>query len=280
MPELPEVETVRLGLVSGLLGKEITDITSSSAGMLAGDPAHILHIPVIGVRRFGKGLIVDFQNGYSLAVHLKMTGQFVFRAGKEGDFPGTHTRVIFILNDKTNLYYNDIRKFGWLKIIKTEDVLAMPFFKSLGREPLRDLTASHLRTLLKRSKAPIKSFLMAQDKIAGLGNIYASEVLFLAGINPEKTAASLSKKEAQKLFVSIEGVLRRAISLGGSTRENFVNTEGGAGSYQKHFLVYSRAGMPCPVCKTAIKEVRIAGRNTFFCPHCQPLIVSRQSRGG
>lgn len=277
MPELPEVETVRRGLVQELLGKEIFETVVSYSPILAGDPLLISHTSVTGVRRFGKGLVIDFENGYSLVVHLKMTGQLVVRSKKSVDLPGKHTHVIFKIKDhnaksKTTsgfLFYTDIRKFGWLKVVETNKVLELPFFKSLGREPLRDLTKTGLFEILQKSKAPVKSFLMQQDKIAGIGNIYASEALFLAGIHPARISRTLGRQEAAKLFLAIEEILKRALAKGGSSRENFVNAKGNKGSYQNHFLVYNQTGKPCPVCGTKIEQLTIAGRSTFFCPSCQ-----------
>ncbi len=282
MPELPEVETVRRGLEKHLLGREIEEVTVTYDPLLSGERTKILHTPITSLRRFGKGLVIDFQNGYSLAVHLKMTGQLVYRTDRISDLPHKHTHVQFKFKSQSAswktkvksedyLFYSDIRKFGWLQIVRTDKLSELSFFKRLGREPLRDLTADDLYLLLQKSKAPIKNILMQQERIAGIGNIYASEALFLAKIHPLKSAQSLTKQETARLLVSIERVFLKALSKGGASSENFVNAEGRRGTYQEHFLVYDRLGKPCSVCRSEIVRLKQAGRSTFLCPNCQRL---------
>lgn len=267
MPELPEVETIRLGLQKHLVGHTIVDVELIWPGQFHGDPKSIIGSKIIGIRRFGKGLVIDLDNGLSLAVHVKMTGQLIYKASPF--LAGTHTRLIFHLDNEALLLFNDIRKFGWLKVLKTSEVTGLSFFKSLGPEPLKNLTLENFTQIVKKGSLPIKSLLMDQKRIAGIGNIYANDALFLAKIAPARIASSLSNQEIKKLFKSIEEVLTKSLKAGGASEVNFLNALGEKGTYQKHFLVYKKNGKPCTNCGTIIKKMRIGGRGTFYCPSCQ-----------
>lgn len=285
MPELPEVETIRRGLEKYLVGKEFEEIEIRFPKLFQGDPLTILHTPVKEVRRFGKGLVIDFTNGYSLVVHVKMTGQFVYR-GEEtvanfhptldigNALPNTWTHVIFKLKapelseTESYLYYNDIRKFGWLKVVKTQEVQELSFFKALGPEPFVSLTPELFDKALQTTAA-IKSVLMDQKKIAGIGNIYANEALFVSRIDPRRPAKSLTEKERKELYHAVLGVLQKGIQYGGASDVNYINVEGTKGEYQHHFLVYRKNGQPCPVCSGVIQRIVVGGRGTFFCSYCQ-----------
>jgi formamidopyrimidine-DNA glycosylase len=320
MPELPEVETIRRGLEKYIVGQEIVDVEILSQKQFTGDSKLVIGAEITGVRRFGKGLVIDLSNGFSIAIHAKMTGRLIFDVGPGGRFfrptasfaslsPGArrealtpvthlyrnnkHTHVIFKLKYKnakssdSYLYYNDIRKFGWIRIVETKKVVDLPFFKNLGPEPsfaqtsprLRpaskategqaSLTVGKFQNILVSSKAPIKSVLMDQHKISGIGNIYANEALFLAKIHPTRRASSLTQAEAKRLLEAIEKVLRMSIEAGGSSMTNYVNALGEKGTYQEHFLVYKKEGERCPACKSIIEKIKIAGRGTFYCNKCQ-----------
>ena len=280
MPELPEVETIRLGLKKYLVGKNIEEIDVRFEKLFQGDKNAILNAEIKEVRRFGKGLVIDFANGYSLAVHVKMTGQFVYK-GKEtqanfhptlgvvGQLPNKWTHVIFSLSEDTVLFYNDIRKFGWMKVIKTRDIHSLPFFSALGPEPFAGLTLPLFRKILLHSTMPIKSLLMDQKKIGGVGNIYANEALFLAKLHPTRSANNLSKKEQERLYISLLEVLKRGLRYGGASDVNYINVEGTKGSYQQYFLIYRKHGKPCSECGTIITRSVVGGRGTFFCSECQ-----------
>ncbi len=277
MPELPEVETIKRGLEKHFVGCVISDAEVLSPKILTGDVGNVIGTTVVAVRRFGKGLVIDLNNGYSMAVHVKMTGQLIFKrvsrvSGVSSVLP-KHTHVVFELRDGTGedayLYYNDIRRFGWIKIVKTEDVGQMPFFKSLGLEPLKDLTQKKFEDILKLHKTPIKTLLMDQYKIAGIGNIYACDALFQAGIYPVRSSLSLSRQEAQRLFIAIEEILSKSIAIGGASANNYVNALGERGAYQEHFLVYKKEGKACRNCNSPILRIKTAGRSTFFCGICQ-----------
>lgn len=280
MPELPEVETIRLGLQKYLVGHRIEKIDIYSPKLLSGDSSLLLGAEVINIRRFGKGLVIDFNNSCSLAVHVKMTGQFVFAgkktpkntvisAKKVGQVPNPWTRAVFYLDHNAVLYYNDVRKFGWMRILPTREVLDLPFFRTLGPDPTLELTLGQFRLLLKSGKTPIKPFLLDQKKIAGVGNIYANDALFAAGIDPRRKSNTLDSSEVEKLYHAIMSVLQKGIEEGGASEMNYVNALGEEGGYQHHFQVYGRKNKPCFICDAKIEKIKLAGRGTYFCPHCQ-----------
>lgn len=278
MPELPEVETIRLGLEKYLTGHIIEDIDIRLPKMVSGEVQRLKGAKVQNVRRYGKGLVIDLDNDYSIAVHVKMTGQLIYQgpklqrsrvSKKVGALPGPHTHLILHLDGDSFLYYNDIRQFGWIKIVKTEDVGSLPFFKELGPEPLNNLTIQQFSNIVKAVKSPIKPVLMDQKKIAGIGNIYANEALYLAKIHPKRPASSLSNAEIKTLFNAIETVLKKSLEKGGSSEWQYVNALGEEGSYQKIFQIYDQVGKPCKICRTKVQKITLAGRGTFFCPTCQ-----------
>lgn len=274
MPELPEVETIRKGLEEYLVGKKIESVEVHLPKQLQGDPKDIEGATIEQVERFGKGLVITLSNGYCLAIHIKMTGQLIYRDGKitnDGKYiavPNPYTHVIFHLNHHAALYYADIRQFGWIKIVPKNDLQKLIFFKELGPEPLKDLTEEKFAKILKTT-TKIKPLLMDQKKIGGIGNIYANDALYLARIDPRRKANSLSTAEQKTLFKAILTVLQKGIAAGGSSENNYVNALGQQGSYQKHALVYGKEGKPCPHCDGTIKKIMLAGRGTFFCPACQ-----------
>lgn len=281
MPELPEVETIRGGLEKYLVGKKITGVEVRLPRLVTGETSKVMSGKIIGVRRAGKGLLIDLDNNYSLAIHIKLTGQLVYQGpdypkGDKpsskvgGDLPNKWTHVIFQLDKDVFLFYNDLRQFGWIKIVKTDDVKNLPFFKELGPEPFNGLTLEKFKEIVGRVSTKIKPLLMDQKKIGGIGNIYANDGLWLAGIDPRRSAKSLSQDEQKKLYESILEVLRRGLKYGGASEINFVNALGQEGGYQKHFLAYAQQGNPCQRNDGGImKKIAIAGRGTYFCDKCQ-----------
>ena len=311
MPELPEVETIRLGLQKYVVGKTIEDVEARLPKMLTGDPKNIIGAKVIDVRRFGKGLVIDLDNGHSIAIHIKLTGQLIYQdekvskvskvsKGKVGTLPNKFTHIIFHLEKNAKLYYNDLRQFGWIRIIKSEKLKDQSFFKDLGPEPpvlsnysssvgaiatesrslkskssprhLADrtiLTLEVFRQILSRSNLAIKVLLMDQKKMSGVGNIYANDGLFEAKIDPRRKAKELSEDETKKLFDAILKVLKKGLASGGASELSFVNVLGQDGGYQKHFLVYGREKEPCRVCGSKIQKIKLGGRGTYFCERCQ-----------
>ena len=287
MPELPEIETVKLGLQKYLVGHKIEKIEIKIPKMLAGPQKQILGTKITKIKRIGKGLIIEFDNGFVLAVHFKMTGQLVFQdkntkglslSKKVGGeiLPSKYSHIIFTLDKGAMLYYNDIRQFGWMKILKKDDLMQMPFFSQMGPEPKvssdfsgKELTLDYFKNVLLKSNLAVKVILMDQKKIGGIGNIYANDALFLAKIDPRRKGKSLNATELKKLYDAIFAVIKKSLRLGGSSDENFVNALGQDGNYQKHALVYGKQGERCSICNGIIEKVQLGGRGTFFCPKHQ-----------
>lgn len=284
MPELPEVETIRIGLEKNLIGRTISEVELRLKKQFAGDPQLIINSKITSVRRFGKGLVIDFSNAFSLAIHVKMTGQLIIRESSfknstrktllaselvVSELPDKYTHVVFHLDNRAKLFYRDIRKFGWMKIVAKDKINDLPFFKALGFEPLKDLTFNLFSQILKNSKTPVKLALMDQSRIAGVGNIYANDALFISKINPERPSSSLSDSELKNLFNALEAVLKKGIEAGGASQWNYVDIHGGKGNYQNFFKVYNKAGKKCPDCDTLIIRFKMGGRGTFICPNCQ-----------
>ena len=288
MPELPEVETIRLGLAKYLVGHRIEKVDVRLPKIVHGDVKNIIGGKVIDVRRFGKGLVIDLDNNYSIAIHIKLTGQLIYRgpnlkekvklSKKVGEsIPNKWTHVIFHLDRGGFLYYNDLRQFGWIKIVESSKLKDLSFFRDLGPEPPIAqalgvkplLTLGRFKKIVSSSNSYIKPLLMDQKKIGGIGNIYANDALFDAGVDPKRKAKSLSEDEIKKLYDSILKVLKLGLKTGGATELNFVNVLGEEGHYQKHFLVYAREGQKCKRCGGIIKKIKLAGRGTYYCPDCQ-----------
>lgn len=288
MPELPEVEIVRAGLSRLLPGLSIesvkSDWTKSFPNAKSDTKKFLLGAKIVRIRRRAKVLIIDLSTEYSLVIHLKMTGQLVFRsksavfgAGHPSDslvgkLPDKSTRVTFDLGE-AKLFFNDQRKFGWVRLVPTIEIDSIDFFKKLGLEPLSvDFTAKDFRRRVKkRSKSQIKPLLMDQTVIAGVGNIYADEALWGAKIHPKKRAGDISDKKLDKLFSELIYVLKLSIEKGGSTDKNYVDAEGKKGSYLQFARVFRRENLPCPRCAATITKTRVVGRGTHLCPNCQKL---------
>ncbi len=286
MPELPEVETVRIGLSTLLIGNVITgvefDTPKSFPNASADVNKFLIGAKVVTIARRGKALLIELSTKYSLVVHLKMTGQLVY-VGKErfgaghptsslvGQLPDKSTRVTLKLDNGAQLFYNDQRKFGWMRLIPTAEVPNIDFFKKLGPEPLAaDFSAKDFAVRLKkRPNTNIKAALLDQTVIAGVGNIYADESLWGAKIHPKTLVKNLSMQKLNKLFDELVYVLKLSIEKGGSTDKNYVNAEGKKGSYLSFARVFRREGKPCPLCGTIIIKTRVAGRGTHLCPFCQ-----------
>src|SRR5579871_1420989 len=265
MPELPEVETLRRGLHHYLVGLTIVDVDIQLAKIFTGDKDALIGAKIIDVRRYGKGLVIEFNNGYSLAIHIKLTGQLIYTGPNEpegtrisqdkvGTLPNKFTHVIFHLNHHAQLFYNDIRQFGWIKVVRTNQIKSLPFFKELGPEPFTGLTFEKFQRIISASKTAIKPLLMDQKKIGGIGNIYANDALYLAQILPDRPANTLKQGEQKKLFDAIEAVLKKGLQYGGASELTFVNALGQEGKYQEHFLVYGQQGKLCQRCGTTIKK--------------------------
>lgn len=284
MPELPEVETIKLGLQKYVIGHKIIDVEIKAPNIFEGDKKDIIGAKIKAIRRIGKGLIIDLDNDYSLAIHIKLTGQLVFRDDKTknipiskekvGSIPNKFTHIVFYLDKNAKLYYNDQRRFGWIRVVKTKDIMDMKFFKTMGPEPFGygegpALTIEMFKNILRGRTTKIKPLIMDQEKIGGIGNIYANDALFEAKIDPKKSSKSLTDKEVEKLFESIHNVMEKGFKYGGASEMTFVNVLGQTGEYQRYSLVYGKNNSMCAECKGKIEFEKIAGRGTYYCPNCQ-----------
>jgi formamidopyrimidine-DNA glycosylase len=280
MPELPEVETIRGRLEKYLVGHKVIGIQAHYKNF-EGSGNDLVGGRVKKVRRFGKVLAVDLDNGYSLVIHIKLTGQLIYKGPNlkasgqlskkvVGGVPGKHTHVTFELDKNGALYYNDVRRFGWIKVVKTKEVEEIPFIKKLGPEPFGKLTLEIFSQILSKSSRPIKIVLMDQEKIGGVGNIYANDALWLAKINPKMSANKLGSKDSKSLYKAILKVLEEGIKYGGSSELAYVTPDGKEGQYQKHTLAYGWEGEPCERChKAKFVKYYLGGRGTYVCPVCQ-----------
>lgn len=288
MPELPEVETVRSGLAKLLPGKLIQSVVfdwpKGFPNAQTDVDAFMIDASIKGVRRRAKVLLIDLSTQYTLVCHLKMTGQFVFRGAEDfgaghpndsliGKLPDTSTRIVIAFTDGTHLYFNDQRKFGWMRLLPTVQVPELDFFKRVGPEPLAaDFTDKmFVQRMQRRKNTSVKAALLDQTVIAGVGNIYADESLWGAKIHPAIKVADISDTKLKLLYKELKYVLELAIEKGGSTNKNYVNAEGKRGSYMDFARVFRREKLPCPRCGTTIEKSRVAGRGTHTCPVCQKL---------
>ncbi len=281
MPELPEVETIKRFLLPKLVGKKIKAIKILSPKNFIGNSKELIGKAIQGLERRAKILIINIEGGKALTVHLKLTGQLVYankvKEGKmifshplpfisDGELPGKTTRVVIGFIDDSALFFNDMRKFGWMKIV---DQSALAELK-MGVEPFsQEFTPIKLKQTLSLTKRPVKVALMDQEKIAGVGNIYANEALFEAKINPVRPANSLNNEEIEELYLMLLKVLKEGIKYGGSSDESYIKPDGSSGKYQEHFRVYQRQGEKCFRCQGKIKRIALGGRGTFYCPSCQ-----------
>ncbi len=281
MPELPEVETVKNQLNKYIVGHTIKDVIINNQKIFEGNAKDIVGGKINSVQRFGKVLVINLDNDYSVVSHIKLTGQFIYRGPNllnpdnlskkvTGGIGGIHTHVIFELDKNGFLYYNDVRRFGWIKIVKTQNVLEFPFIKKLGPEPFGKLDLETFKTIIQKTTRPIKVVLMDQEKIGGIGNIYANDALWDSKIHPSRKSNLLSNDESKNLYESILKVLQKGIDSGGASELAFVTPDGAEGQYQFHTLVYDETGKLCRRCKKEkIVKYALAGRGTYFCPNCQ-----------
>lgn len=291
MPELPEVEVVRLFLESHLIGKTISKLEILTPKSFIGNPKKILNNKIINTSRLGKQLSLHLQNGLILLFHLKMTGQIIYSphflrgvptgrgvsvlghpTPKEDktSLPNKSTRLIFTFSDKSKLYFNDQRKFGWVKLLTQSELVEAQ--KNIGVDLLSpNFTSKYFYNQLQSSTRPIKSVLLDQSKFAGIGNIYANDALFLSRIHPQTISKKIITKQAKNLRLCLIKIIKESISQGGSTAKDnkYIHPDGSHGQHQFHFRVYQREGESCLKCQTSIKKIKIGGRGTFYCPVCQ-----------
>ncbi|MBU1039358.1 DNA-formamidopyrimidine glycosylase [Patescibacteria group bacterium] len=284
MPELPEVETIRQDLKKLVIGRTIKELLVIDKTVLRNQPKDYQQffkgLKIKSVDRRAKLLLFHLSRRVSLAVHLKMTGQIVIKT-KKGLASGGHpisgvttvpnkfTRLVLSLSGGLNLYFNDVRKFGYWLFLSEGALSAL--LKKYGPEPLsKNFTLPILTdNLKKRSGSLLKAVLLDQSVIAGLGNIYVDESLFLSGVKPDRRVKSLTSLEIKKIYQSIKSVLKKAVKARGTSFSNYVDAIGRPGSYWSKRLVYGRAGQPCPNCSQLISKSRVAGRGTHWCSICQ-----------
>ncbi len=272
MPELPEIETVKLQLQKVLLGQSLKTVQINNPKTVLGDLRALEGKKVENIRRLGKVLLIDFGPNLALGFHFKMTGQLIYDDGKtriagghpSEDFvaqlPNSHTRVVFEF-ENSHLFFNDQRMFGWVQINPK-------FIDKLGPEPF-EMTPEKFVENISNTRRPIKVSIMDQELISGVGNIYANDALWEAQINPQTPSNKLQGKQLLLLFEKIKLVLSEGIKYGGATADNYLNLHGLGGHYQEHFRTYNREKDPCLRCKTPIVKITLGGRGTFYCPECQ-----------
>jgi formamidopyrimidine-DNA glycosylase len=273
VPELPEVETVRAALEPGLTGRVLERVEIADARLVAPDDPRAVAAELEGervaaVERRGKYLLVRFESGRVLVGHLRMTGSFTLqRNGAPGD---PYRRATVRLDDGSTLGYRDVRRFGTWRLLDGDE--AADYLRvRLGVEPLESrFTAAWLAERLRGRRAPLKAALLDQRTVAGLGNIYADEALWRARLHPLRVAGGLEPAELRRLPRAIRDSLRHGIRRQGATLRDYRRPDGEEGGMQHEFHVYGRLGEPCDRCGTPIEKIRVGGRGTWFCPHCQP----------
>jgi formamidopyrimidine-DNA glycosylase len=280
MPELPEVETIRRDLHRKVKDKEIKFVTVNTPKIVKEPPISEFCTQIEGkvfknINRRGKYLVIELDSGKKLVIHLGMTGLLIYPFNEDSKkiINVKHNHLVFTFIDGTKLIFNDVRKFG--KIYLVSNLNKIEGMAKLGLDPLDDCFKEEIfvQILNKKKKSKIKSFLMNQEFIAGLGNIYVNEVLYRANIHPLRKISSLHKEEIGNLYQQIKLVLNKAIKSGGSTvaDEAYLNTDGEKGKFAEKLQVYARKGEPCVKCGHSIDVVRIEGRSSFICPQCQKL---------
>jgi formamidopyrimidine-DNA glycosylase len=272
MPELPEVEVIRRGLAARLVGRRFLAVTASDKPLRQQSPLSRLKARLPGnrlraVKRKGKYLLFILEDGSTLLVHLGMTGRLM--VGKPADLAALpHVHLKIVLENGLELVFQDVRRFG--QVLLFPPGVPLKPLEQVGRDPFsRSVTATWLAAEAKGRTRPLKNFLLDGRILAGLGNIYACEILFAAGLHPETPAGHLSLKEWERVLKETRRILAKAIRRGGTTVNDYLNSYGETGLFQLELMVYGRGGEPCRVCGVPIRRLVQAGRSTFFCPACQ-----------
>ena len=273
MPELPEIETIRRGLVPLLTGRKVLEVRVRERRLR--EPiavrglAQLRGATITGIRRRSKYLLLETDSGLTLLIHLGMTGQLWVADAARPQRP--HEHVVIALDDGRELRFADARRFGLLRLLKSDLAHRDPRLKGLGPEPLNgELTGEALYRVTRGRKKPVKNFLMDTRAIAGVGNIYACEALYRCGLNPKRSVRRIGRVAWDQLLANLRDVLNESISAGGTTLRDFLNAEGDVGYFAVSLRVYDRAGEPCGRCGARIRRIVQAGRSTFYCLRCQP----------
>lgn len=274
MPELPEVEVVRRCLLNHLPGRTLTNLSTDGKKMRLPVPVKALKSltgsRITDIRRRAKYLLIEMDNGAVMVVHLGMTG--ILGLFPEGADIDPHDHIRWNLDNGYELRFNDVRRFGSIRVVEPDQAQALEqtIFKANGPEPFSEtFDGSYLYKKARKKQQPVKNFIMDGRVVAGVGNIYANESLFSAGISPVRKAGAISEKRYTLLVEKIRKVFTTAIECGGSTISDFLDASGTKGYFQIHFNVYGRRDLPCPICRTPIRHVKLGGRASFFCPACQ-----------
>jgi formamidopyrimidine-DNA glycosylase len=271
MPELPEVETTKRGISPHVIGNTVTDLMIRRSDLRLPVPdslTSIIGCRILDVKRRSKYLIVEIEKEQHVIIHLGMSGSL--RVVDPDDSFRKHDHVAFTLSSGRQMRYHDPRRFGMVLHRSGGDTMAHPLFQDLGPEPLEeDFSADALFRVLQGVKRPIKTVLMDAKVVVGVGNIYASESLFQAGIRPMTAACDISRRRVVKLVKAVKEVLAHSIEQGGTTLRDFVRENGEPGYFRQELFVYERAGQPCRICGTTIVKLVQAQRSTYYCPKCQ-----------
>ncbi|NDF12839.1 MAG: bifunctional DNA-formamidopyrimidine glycosylase/DNA-(apurinic or apyrimidinic site) lyase [Proteobacteria bacterium] len=273
MPELPEVETVVRGLERAISGKTISEVRLNRADLRTPLPKNLAELlegrKITGLSRRAKYILIHLDSGQVWIIHLGMSGQILVHQ-KSPNSERKHDHVVTTFGDRSVMIFNDARRFGLMDITSEKSMAEHALFAHLGPEPLeKSFTGAALKAALTNKKAPIKTAIMDQRVVVGVGNIYASESLYRSHIHPKTLAGKLTPAQCELLVKNIKAVLKSAIQSGGSTLRDFVRSSGDAGYFQHEFQVYERENEPCLTCKTAIERIVQQGRSTYFCPRCQ-----------
>ena len=271
MPEIAEVETVRNVLKKRILNKKIKDINIIYPKIIETNliefKKNLIGNRFVDIKRKGKYLIFELDN-YYLISHLRMEGKYFIKDSNEDI--NKHEHIIITFTDNTDLRYHDTRKFGRMKLINKQDIGNTPELNKQGLEPIdKNLTATYLLDKFKKIKKPIKTTLLDQTIISGLGNIYVDEVLFKSNINPLKETDKITKDEAKKICISSKEIIEHAIKEGGTTIRSYTSSLGVTGNYQNFLKVHQRKDQNCYICNSKIKKIKVNGRGTYYCPKCQ-----------
>ena len=278
MPELPEVETVRLTLKNLIVGKTIEQVIIKYDKMIKGTDSVTFQELLAGetlqdIGRYGKYLFFHF-NKVTLISHLRMEGKYFIKLNS--DSIEKHEHMIFNFTDSSSLRYHDTRKFGTMELVPINTQLDSSSIMKMGLEPFNvQFNVDYLKTKIKKSIRPIKSFLLDQNNVSGLGNIYVDEVLFLSKLHPETKACDLSNADLQNIVDASKKVLTKAVELGGTTIRSYLSSLGVTGRFQNELNVHMRQSEPCHICLTSIIKLKVGGRGTYICPTCQERKDSR-----
>jgi formamidopyrimidine-DNA glycosylase len=272
MPELPEVETICNELKNHIVNKAIKDVVRLTKHRLRHEIPHnikgVINATIVKIERRAKYIQIFLSNDLILIMHLGMSGKILLK--KSQYISQKHDHIAIEFEDGQKLIYHDPRRFGLINLIKKKGLVEYPLFKNLGIEPFSpEFTADYLSNLLKGKNKPIKLAIMDNANLVGVGNIYASESLFLAKVLPTRPASSLSKKEIELSHKNIIYILEESIKKGGSTLKDYAKVSGEKGYFQNAFKVYGREGQPCFICNLPIKKITQAGRSSFYCSSCQ-----------